>query len=84
MCCVGRLTRKAHEPIKVDHVRPYSQSSLLLANPKAPHKVKPTAPRRFQKPMCQPSVVSAGVYQFGCVSNMKRSPETMKPVPPTT
>lgn len=56
---------------------------MLLAKPRAPHRVKPMAPIRFQKPMCQPRVVSAGVYQFGCVSSMKRRPETMKPVPPT-
>lgn len=70
--------------MKVDHVRATSQASLLLAKPKAPHKVKPIAPIRFQKPMCQPRVVSEGVYQFGCVSIMKRREEMMKPRPPTT
>lgn len=70
--------------MKVDHVRATSQASELLAKPRAPHRVKPMAPMRFQKPRCHPRVVSEGVYQFGWVSTMKRKEETMKPRPPTT
>lgn len=82
--CVKR-TRKAHEPMKVDHSEAASQAGEdPLAKPSAPQRVKPSAPMRFQSPMCQPSVLGEGVCQFGCVSSMKSHEEIMKPVPPTT
>lgn len=70
--------------MKVDHSEAISQADLLEANPSAPHSVNPMAPIRFQKPMCQPSTVGAGVYQLFWVSSMKSQLEMMKPVPPTT
>lgn len=82
--CVKR-TRKAHEPMKVDHSEAASQAGEEpLAKPSAPQRVKPMAPMRFHSPMCHPSVAGEGVYQFGCVSSMKSHEEIMKPVPPTT
>lgn len=70
--------------MKVDHVRAISYTSLLEAKPKAPQNVKPSAPMRFQKPICHPRTVGAGTYHFDCVSSMKSQLEMMKPVPPTT
>lgn len=82
--CVKR-TRKAHEPMKVDHSEAASQAGEEpLAKPRAPQRVNPSAPMRFQSPMCHPSVLGEGVCQFGCVSSMKSHEEIMKPVPPTT
>lgn len=82
---VNERTRKAQEPMKVDHSEAVSQAcDEPLAKPSAPQRVKPRAPMRFQRPMCQPSVLGAGVYQFGWVSSMKSQEEIMKPVPPMT
>lgn len=78
-------TRKAHDPMKVDHSEASSQAcDEPLAKPSAPQRVKPSAPIRFQSPMCHPRVLGAGVCQFGCVSSMKSHEEIMKPVPPMT
>ena len=78
-------TRKAHDPMKVDHSEAVSQAlEEPLAKPSAPQRVKPTAPIRFQRPMCQPSVLGEGVCQSGWVSSMKSHEEVMKPVPPMT
>lgn len=83
MDCVR--TRKAHDPMKVDHSEAVSQAlDEPLAKPSAPQRVKPSAPMRFQSPMCQPRVLGEGVCQFGWVSSMKRYEEIMKPVPPIT
>lgn len=71
--------------MKVDHSDAVSQAcDEPLAKPSAPQRVNPSAPMRFQNPMCHPSVLGAGVCQFGCVSSMKSHEEIMKPVPPTT
>lgn len=78
------LTKKAHDPIKVDKVEAYWIASLVPPNPTAPHAVKPRAPIKFQKPMCQPSTFGAGSHHFFCVSSMKSRLDTMKPVPPIT
>lgn len=72
------LTRKAQDPIKVESVRAYSMEELLeAAKPRAPHRVKPMAPTRFQKPTCQPRRVGAGRYHFVWTSSMKRRLEIM-------
>jgi hypothetical protein len=34
--------------------------------------VKPIPPMRFQAPMCQPRMLGAGMYHFGCVSIVNR------------
>lgn len=78
------LTRKAQDPMKVAHVSAVAQASLLEAKPSAPQRVKPSAPMKFQKPMCHPSTLRAGTYHLRWVSSMKSRPETMKPEPPTT
>ncbi|KAK2615925.1 hypothetical protein N8I77_002646 [Diaporthe amygdali] len=71
--------------MKVDHSEAVSQAGdEPLAKPSAPQSVKPSAPTRFQNPMCHPSVVRDGVCQFGCVSSIKSQEDIMKPVPPTT
>lgn len=82
---MNERTKKAHDPMKVDHSEAVSHASEEpLAKPSAPQRVNPRAPMRFQSPMCQPSVFGAGVYQFGWVSSMKSQEEIMKPVPPMT
>lgn len=71
--------------MKVDHSEAVSQAcDEPAAKPSAPQRVKPSAPMRFQRPMCHPRVLGEGVCQFDCVSSMKSHEEIMKPVPPTT
>lgn len=77
-------TKNAHEPMKVDKSEAYAAASSRLAKPSAPHTVKPSAPIRFQNPMCQPRTLGAGVYHVVCVSSMNNQLDTMKPTPPTT
>lgn len=82
---VNERTRKAQDPMKVDHSEAVSHAcEEPLAKPSAPQRVNPSAPMRFQRPMCQPSVFGEGVCQFGWVSSMKSQEEIMKPVPPMT
>jgi hypothetical protein len=66
-------TKKAHDPIKVDSPEPYaSAAELCEPNPRAGQTVKPMPPIRFQKPMCHPSILGAGLYLFGSVSLSSR------------
>lgn len=82
---MNERTRKAHDPMKVDHSEAVSQAcEEPLAKPSAPQRVNPSAPMRFQSPMCHPRVLGDGVCQFGWVSSMKSQEEIMKPVPPMT
>lgn len=77
-------TKKAQEPMNVAQVSAISQAELVEAKPSAPQRVKPRAPTRFQKPICQPNCLGAGMYHLDWVSSMKSQLEMMKPVPPTT
>lgn len=59
---VRKQTKKDHEPIKVANVEANATPGWLIAKPRAPHRVKPMAPMRFQKPTCQPRTVRLGIY----------------------
>ena len=50
----------------------HEQVSIFRADPVGfGRTVKPSAPIRFQNPMCHPNTLNAGMYHFRCVSNMK-------------